>query len=168
MLSILLATCGLISLAGPDQSVTRADLSTYQAAKAKVAHDADAQVKLALWCEAHGLSAERIKHLMLATLINPSNATARGLLGLVSNGEKWQKPEEVKSQLGNDPKAQETLQDYLRRRAATPDKPECPVETCPVVRTGRAKGTGGRPLSRRGSARSQAGGGLEEAGVQKD
>ena len=124
MLSILLATCGLISLAGPDQSVTRADLSTYQAAKAKVAHDADAQVKLALWCEAHGLSAERIKHLMLATLINPSNAAARGLLGLVSNGEKWQKPEEVKSQLGNDPKAQETLQDYLRRRAATPNKPE--------------------------------------------
>ncbi len=87
MLSILLVTCGLLSSPGPDQAATKADLSAYEAAQAKVGRDADAHVKLALWCEAHGLTAERIKHLMLATLINPSNATARGLLGLVAHSD---------------------------------------------------------------------------------
>ena len=72
MLSILLVTCGLLGYAGADQAAAKADLSAYEAAKAKVGRDADAHVKLALWCEAHGLTAERIKHLMLATLINPS------------------------------------------------------------------------------------------------
>jgi len=124
MLSILLVTCGLLGSPGPDQAATKADLSAYEAAKAKVGRDADAHVRLALWCEAHGLTAERIKHLMLATLINPSNATARGLLGLVAHGDKWQKPEDVKTQLTSDPKAQAVLQEYLQRRAATPDKPD--------------------------------------------
>jgi hypothetical protein len=124
MLSIFVSTCCLMWVAGPDQSASKADLSAYDAAKAKVGHDADAQVKLALWCETHGLSAERIKHLMLATLINPGNPTARGLLGLVANGAKWQKPEEVTFQLDIDPQARETRQEYVQRRAATPDKAE--------------------------------------------
>ena len=122
MFSILLVTCGLLSFPGPDQSAAKADLSAYEAVKAKVGRDADAHVKLALWCEAHGLTAERVKHLVLATLISPSNATARGLLGLVAHGDKWQKPEDVKSQLSSDPQAQAVLQEYLQRRAATPDK----------------------------------------------
>ncbi len=124
MLSILLVTCGLLGSPGPDQAAAKADLSAYEAAKAKVGRDADAHVKLALWCEAHELTAERIKHLMLATLINPNNATARGLLGLVAQGDRWQKPEDVKTQLTSDPKAQAVLQEYLQRRAATPEKPE--------------------------------------------
>src|SRR5947209_9884401 len=101
-----------------------ADPSSYQAAAAALGRDADAQVKLALWCEAHGLSAERIKHLTLATLINPTHAAARGLLGLVANGGKWQKPEDVRTQLTSDPGAQAALQEYLQKRAAAPDRPD--------------------------------------------
>ena len=37
--------------------------TTDEAALAQVGRDADAHVRLALWCEAHGLSAERLKHL---------------------------------------------------------------------------------------------------------
>ena len=44
------------------------------AAKAKAGQTADAQVKLALWCEAHGLTAERTRHLALAILSDPTNA----------------------------------------------------------------------------------------------
>ena len=44
-------------------STLKQDLETYQAARAKAGKSADAHVRLALWCEAHGLSAERMKHL---------------------------------------------------------------------------------------------------------
>ena len=53
------------------------DLTGYQARK-KAGRDAKAQVRLALWCEAHGLTAERLKHLSLAVLYDPANALARG------------------------------------------------------------------------------------------
>ena len=52
MFAIVLLTCGLLSSAGPDQAATRTDLSAYEAARSKIGHDADAHVKLALWCEA--------------------------------------------------------------------------------------------------------------------
>ena len=53
------------------------NLATYRAALAKAGKNADAQVRLALWCEAHGLTAERLKHLSLAVLYDPTNALAR-------------------------------------------------------------------------------------------
>ena len=56
----------------------------YKSAAAAARRDPDAQVRLALWCEAHGLTAERLKHLSLAVLYDPSNALARGLMGLVA------------------------------------------------------------------------------------
>ena len=59
----------------------------YRAAAARAGRDADAQVRLALWCEARGLSAERLKHLALAVMADPNHATARGLLGLVRDGD---------------------------------------------------------------------------------
>ena len=49
------------------------DLAAYQAAQKAAGRDANAQVRLALWCEAHGLTAERVKHLGLAVLSDPSN-----------------------------------------------------------------------------------------------
>ncbi len=124
MFSILVLSCSVLAAAGADQATAKTDLDAYEAARAKVGRDADAHVKLALWCEAHGLSAERVKHLMLATLINPQSATARGLLGLVFNGRRWQKPEEARNELSNDPQAQARVSEYLTRRAATPDRPE--------------------------------------------
>ena len=56
--------------------------------KGKAGKDPQAQVKLALWCEAHGMNGERVKHLAQAVLSDPKNAwTARGLLGLDRAGQ---------------------------------------------------------------------------------
>src|SRR5262249_20323528 len=85
---------------------------------------AQAQVRLALWCEAHGLPAERMKHLALAVLYDPSNALARGLLGLVADQGKWERPEVVGRRIEDDPAAQVLVRGYLDRRAQTPLKPD--------------------------------------------
>ena len=81
-------------------------------------------MKLALWCEAHGLTAERTKHLALAMLTDPTNAAARGLLGLVLYQGKWQRPEDVSRRVHDDPARQAILKEYLNRRARTPDTPD--------------------------------------------
>ncbi len=53
------------------------DSKTYEALKAKAGPEAQAQVKLALWCEAHGLNQERLKHLAEAIAADPKNLAAR-------------------------------------------------------------------------------------------
>ncbi len=53
-------------------------LDAYKAASVRAGHDSQAHVRLALWCESHGLSAERVKQLALAILYDPSNALAPG------------------------------------------------------------------------------------------
>jgi hypothetical protein len=125
MLISVLASCVLLTAINPpgDESKTaQPDLAGYQAAKSHVGRDANAQVKLALWCEDHGLSAERVKHLTLATLIDPSNSAARGLLGLVLYQGKWQRPDDISRRAKDDPTRSAALQEYLQRRARTPDK----------------------------------------------
>jgi hypothetical protein len=81
--------------AEPTAGGPESDRAEYQAVSAAAGRDAPAQVKLALWCEARGLSAERVKHLALAVLADPRNATARGLMGLVAFGGQWKRPEAV-------------------------------------------------------------------------
>ena len=82
--SLLLAGAVLATAAAAaDPPASRPDMKAYQEAKSKAGHDADAQVKLALWCEAHGLTVERIKHLTLRPC-QPTHTAARGLLGLIS------------------------------------------------------------------------------------
>jgi tetratricopeptide (TPR) repeat protein len=100
------------------------DLQTYQSARAKAGKNADAHVRLALWCEAHGLSAERMKHLALAVVYDPSNALARGLLGLVAYQGKWGRPEVVGREIQNDPAYQALIREYLDRRVKTASKVE--------------------------------------------
>ena len=69
--------------AGDDKipAPTASDIARYEAAQSKSGRDADAHIRLALWCEAHGLTAERLKHLSLAVLYDPANTLARGLIG---------------------------------------------------------------------------------------
>ena len=108
----------------PDDAVPappKADLATYKEATARAGKSADAHVRLALWCEAHGLTAERLKHLSLAVLYDPSNTLARGLMGLVAYHGKWDRPDVVGQQIQNDPAHQAIVKEYLDRRAATPD-----------------------------------------------
>ncbi len=115
------------AMAGDQKApVTRAasDLAIYQAARKEVARDADAHVRLALWCEAHGLSAERAKHLALAMMYDPANTLARGLTGLVAYKGKWGRPETIGKQIQADPERQALLREYFERRASTASKPD--------------------------------------------
>ena len=107
---------------GSPSSIAPADRAAYETARKAAGHDAKAQVRLALWCEAHGLSAERMKHLALAVLYDPSNALARGLMGLVGDRGKWERPEVVSRRIGDDPATRALVREYLDRRAQTPRK----------------------------------------------
>src|SRR4051794_1585205 len=91
--ALLIVCAGLLGTpgAGADDPL----LAEYRRAAAAVGRDADAHVRLALWCEARGLGAERVKHLALAVLHRPSHPTARGLMGLVAYRDRWQPPEAV-------------------------------------------------------------------------
>src|SRR5205823_4762572 len=102
---------------------TAADRSAYETAETDAGHDAKAHVRLALWCEAHGLTSERMKHLALAVLYDPSNALARGLMGLVAYQGKWERPEVVGRRIEEDPARRELIREYLDRRAQTALKP---------------------------------------------
>jgi hypothetical protein len=96
-------------------------LAEYQPAAAAAGCDPDAHVRLALWCEAHGLDAERVKHLALAVLHRPGHPTARGLMGLVDYRGRWQPPEAVASQLKADAAVAARLAEYNALREATPE-----------------------------------------------
>ena len=85
MVNTLFMCCALL-VALPGESATKsppapADLAAYASAKSKVGRDADAHVRLAVWCELHGLEAERMKHLAMAVLYNPSHAFAQRTVG---------------------------------------------------------------------------------------
>ena len=67
------------------------------------------------------MTAERFKHLSLAVLYEPSNALARGLMGLVAFHGKWDRPDVIGRQIQNDPAHQAMIREYLDRRARTPD-----------------------------------------------
>ncbi len=128
MMSTVLWCCALL-VAGhegdqPSAPLALADREAYESAAAKAGRDPDAQVRLVLWCEAHGLSAGRIKHLGLAVLSDPTNVLARGLLGLVAYQGKWQRPDEISKAVQDDPERKARVQDYLQRRARTPERAE--------------------------------------------
>jgi len=115
-------------VAGSDDSSTTAptadDFKAYEAAKTKVGRDATSQVRLALWCEKHGLSAEKVKHLALAVLANPADSTARGLLGLVAYQGKWKTPEAIKNSVKNDETLTAALAEYNARRTTLKNNAE--------------------------------------------
>ncbi len=97
----------------------------YEEARAHFGTGADAEVKLALWCEAHGLSAERMKHLARAVLADPNNRTARGLLGLVADEKgRWRQPEAAAEHARADAKLAAALAEYNARRERTPETPD--------------------------------------------
>ncbi len=124
MLYATLLCCAILGDQNTPAGSATSDLAAYQTAANTVGRDADAQVRLALWCEARRLTAERIKHLGLAVLSDPSNALARGLLGLVEYQGKWQRPDEISKAVQNDPERKARVQEYLQRRAKTPERAE--------------------------------------------
>ena len=123
--SILLLAVTIAGTPGEDvRGSDPKDLASYKSAAAGVGHNADAHVRLALWCEVHGLTSERLKHLALAVLYEPSNVLARGLMGLVAHQGKWERPEQVSQAIENDPARQARKREYLERRAKAADRAE--------------------------------------------
>jgi tetratricopeptide (TPR) repeat protein len=119
MLHVALLAVVMTAL-GPDDAAdpSAADRKVYEAVRLKAGKDPAALVKLALWCEAHGLSAERGKHLMEAIGIDPASAAARGLLGLISYQGKWLSPDEVRNKRQSDENLAKKVEAYHARRAA--------------------------------------------------
>lgn len=99
------------------ESPSNDERSAYSAAATHAGRDSEAHVRLALWCEAHGLTAERLKHLAMAVLIDPTQATARGLMGLVPYQGQWQSPETVSARIRDDAKTAALLAEYNGLRA---------------------------------------------------
>src|SRR5262249_52813658 len=85
-------------------------------------------VKLALWCEAHGLHSERLKHLALAVLADPKNTTARGLMGLVAYGGQWKRPDPVAKKGQEDEGLTAKLAQYKQLRHKKPKTADAPCE----------------------------------------
>lgn len=120
--SVMLSGVMILATLGPDQpSSDTPAKAAYNSAAAAAGKNASAQVRLALWCEAHGLTAERLEHLSRAILDQPSNALARGLLGFVRYQGEWERPDTVAQKLQDDSQHQRVVREYLKRRAATPD-----------------------------------------------
>jgi hypothetical protein len=125
MLSLMVLSIALASGDDPaSQAPAADDVNTYQGLRAQAGRDADSQVKLALWCEAHGLTTERLKHFTIATIVDPSHALARGLLGFVRDGGTWRKAEDVARRAIADPALAAARAEYQKRRTEMADKAE--------------------------------------------
>ena len=112
---ILAATLGALS-DEPASPPSKPDLAAYNEVAAKAGKNADSQCACALWCEAHGLTAERLKHLSLAVLYEPTNTLARGLMGFVAYQGKWARPDEVSREVQDDPDQKGADQGISKRR----------------------------------------------------
>ena len=122
MISAILLSCGLLA-SGPEvvPAPSAVDREAYLEAKARVGRDADSQVRLALWCEARGLQVERLGHLASAVLADPGHAPARALMGFVSEGGRWARPEVIADRLKADPAASALRAEYEARRLKAGD-----------------------------------------------
>ena len=67
----------------------------YDAARARAGDGPEGLVRLALWCERHGLDDERARNLTLAVEQKPDDARARGLLGMVKLDGRWREATEA-------------------------------------------------------------------------
>ena len=164
MLFVLVVYAGLVVVLPLAQGASGEDIAAC-GAKTSVGSDADAHVKLALWCEAHGLEAERIKQLALAVLIDPTHAAARGLMGLVAYRGHWQRPTAVAEKVKADEALAAAMAEYNGRRERTPNTANAQWKLALWCEEQGLKGEA-RRTSRRwfGSTRSR--GRLEAAGMQ--
>lgn len=123
MILPLIVGCALTAASG-DVSPPRPsdnDLKAYASARAHARRDPEAHYKLALWCEARGMTAERLKHLGMTILIDPDHAAARGLLGFVKDGDRWRRAKDVADRAKADEELTRKLAEYEARRAFLDD-----------------------------------------------
>lgn len=118
MIGILLAGVGLLGTCGaPSDEPDAQQWAVYERAQQEAGQNPDANVKLALWCEKHGLRAERARHLAIALLAEPNHLLARALSGLVKDGVEWVKPGAVAERIREDRARQTLFDEYVNRRA---------------------------------------------------
>ncbi len=143
MIRLTLVAVGCLAwFDGP--SATPGPRPSYEQVKAATGRDAASQVKLALWCESHGLEAHKLRHLAVAVLSDPANAMAHGLMGLVEYGGKWKRPEAVAEAVKADPARRSP------RRIRRPPRPDAregraAMEARPLVRGKGPEGQGAGP-----------------------
>lgn len=121
MLAAALVAAFLCSDSAPPSP---ADLAAYREARAEAGRSAEAHVKLALWCEARGLDAERIEHLAMAVAADADHPAARGLLDQVKDGDAWRDPEAVSRKVADDAATAAALAEYHAKRAKAPSTAE--------------------------------------------
>ena len=124
MICTLAISLGLLAPVPGDPTPPEGLQATYQAARSVARRDPEAQIRLALWCEKNGLTAERLHLLALVVLADPSNARARGLMGLVPYRGRWQNPEAVADRVKADSALASSLAEYNARRDKAPNTPE--------------------------------------------
>ena len=139
---------------------TAADRKTYEAVRIKAGKDPAALVKLALWCEAHGLMAERGKHLTEAIGFEPDNAGGAGAAGadllsrevaLARRSPSKRKSDEELCEEARSVSCAARVPSRLRSRTAsrTPRPPQGghrPREAGGLVRTAGIERRGDRPF----------------------
>lgn len=133
----LLVVCLGLSLSssrGQDDASTGVDVDQaahdeYAQRKQAAKLDPKAQVSLALWCERHGMTAERNRHLALAAQRNPDDPRIRSLLGQIPDGDGWKRADQAllgppaddpirdeyqsrRDQIADDAKSHEKLADW--------------------------------------------------------
>lgn len=122
MVSALILCASVLANSDNSSSSSPGDeRAAYEAARAAAGRNADAHVKLALWCEQHGLTAERLKHLAMAVVIDRGNVKARGLLGMVALSGKWERLEKLGARVRVDEKQAAALAAYNERRRDMPN-----------------------------------------------
>jgi hypothetical protein len=121
VIHVVLVCAGLLAGQPVDSQSKPAELKTYEALRGKAAREPGVQVKLALWCEAHGLGSEQMKHLAMAVLVDPKNSAARGLLGLLESNGRWESLDRARERLSADSARLAHLPEYERRRAKVTD-----------------------------------------------
>ncbi len=115
----VVASCLLMVV--PGDSPTPEELSAYEAAAAKAGRRRQAHIRLASWCELHGMQVQRHKHLAIALELEPDNPAVHGLLGQVSDGGEWRAPQAVVDEHLTDAKAKTSTATYRARREKIPD-----------------------------------------------
>jgi hypothetical protein len=120
MVSALFLCATLLGPTDATSASPRNDRAAYEVLKAKVGRNSDEHVDLALWCEQHGLTAERMKHLAMAVLIDGGNVKARGLLDMISLQGRWERLEKLGERVRAEVRVAEALATYNKRRGRMP------------------------------------------------
>jgi hypothetical protein len=97
--------------------------AAYSALRSQVGSSADANLRLALWCESHGLIGEAAEHLGRTVHADPDNSLARALQGMVRYEGRWTHPDAIAERARSDESLQRTLAEYNARREMTPETP---------------------------------------------